>query len=173
MMEKKAAFVRKTCPKYRNVLMGVQIVLIIAFHFSGDAYYVRDSRIIQLFYKYIRSSGVDMFLLLSGIGLYFSWKKRPEAKRFYIKRYTRILIPYFIVAIPSWLWLDIFYEHQGWGAFFTGSFLCHLLYRRGEMVLVYCDGSVLLTGYSRIFLISLSQRRTEFLHRCESFFCVL
>lgn len=121
MMEKKQLSY-ENLSKYRNVLMGVQIVLIIAFHFSGDAYYVRDSRIIQLFYKYIRSSGVDMFLLLSGIGLYFSWKKRPEAKRFYIKRYTRILIPYFIVAIPSWLWLDIFYEHQGWGAFLQDLF---------------------------------------------------
>lgn len=32
------------------------------------------------------------------------------------------MIPYFIVAIPSWLWLDIFYEHQGWGAFLQDLF---------------------------------------------------
>lgn len=114
MLKDNKQFSYEYLSKYRNVLMGLQIILIIAFHFAGDAYYTRDSRIIQLFYKYIRSSGVDMFLLLSGIGLYFSWKKKPEPRVFYIKRYTRILIPYFIIAIPAWLWLDIFFEHRGW-----------------------------------------------------------
>lgn len=122
MEQKKKLFSYEYLSKYRNVLMGLQIILIIIFHFTADAYNARDSRLIYLFWKYIRSSGVDMFLLLSGIGLYFSWKRKPEAKAFYIKRFTRILIPYFIVSVPAWLWLDIFYEYKGWMVFVQDIF---------------------------------------------------
>lgn len=118
-MQIKQQFSYESLSKYRNVLMGLQIILIIFFHFTEDCkiYDVRFSGIIYLFYKYIRSSGVDMFLLLSGIGLYFSWKRRPELKSFYRKRYFRILIPYLVVAIPSWLWLDVLYQNTGWLSF--------------------------------------------------------
>ena len=122
MKREKKLFSYEDLSKYRNVLMGLQIILIIIFHFTADAYYERDSRLVYLFWKYIRSSGVDMFLLLSGIGLYFSWKRRPETKVFYTKRFSRILIPYFIVAVPAWLWLDIFYEYKGWAAFVQDLF---------------------------------------------------
>lgn len=115
-MSEKKMFSYEYLSKYRNVLMGLQILLIIIFHFTEDSYKVRDFCVIHLFYKYIRSSGVDLFLLLSGIGLYFSWKKRPDKQAFYIKRYTRILIPYFLVAVPAWIWLDVFYLEKGWGA---------------------------------------------------------
>ena len=105
--------------KYRNVLMGLQILLLIAFHFTEDCklYDVRYDGWIYLFYKYIHSSGVDLFLMLSGLGLYFSWKKQPPAGQFFRKRFQRILIPYAIVAVPAWLWLDIFNERAGWLAF--------------------------------------------------------
>lgn len=102
--------------------MGLQIILIVLFHFAGDAYEPRDSRIIYLYWKYIRSSGVDMFLLLSGIGLYFSWKKRPEIKPFYIRRFTRVLISYFIIAVPAWFWFDIIHLQLGWVRFFEDLF---------------------------------------------------
>lgn len=114
MTQDKKIFSYDTLSKYRNVLMGLQIILIIVFHFTEDAYYQRDSRIIYLFYNYVRSSGVDMFLLMSGIGLYFSWKRKPDVKKFYIKRFSRIFIPYLIVAIPAWIWMDIFCQNIGW-----------------------------------------------------------
>lgn len=118
-MQVKRQFPYENWSKYRNVLMGLQIILILFFHFTEDCkiYDVRYSGIIYLFYKYIRSSGVDMFLLLSGLGLYFSWKKRPEISTFYKKRYIRILVPYFIVCVPAWIWLDVIYSEKGWGAF--------------------------------------------------------
>ena len=118
-MQVKGRFYYENLSKYRNVLMGLQIILILFFHFTEDCkiYDVRYSGIIYLFYKYIRSSGVDMFLLLSGLGLYFSWKKRPDIGAFYKKRYLRILVPYFIVAIPAWIWLDLINSERGWGAF--------------------------------------------------------
>ena len=108
-MRETKRFSLENLSKYRNVLMGLQIILIIFFHYTEDCkiYEAHYSGIIYLFYKYIRSSGVDIFLLLSGIGLYFSWKKNPDKRTFYKKRYTRILIPYIIVAVPAWIWLDL------------------------------------------------------------------
>ena len=100
---KKKEFLINNLSRYRGVLMGVQIILIVVFHFTED--YVNsggDARSVYLFYKYIRSSGVDIFLLLSGLGLYYSWKRNSDLMAFYRKRFARILIPYFIVAIPAW-----------------------------------------------------------------------
>lgn len=106
--------------KYRNVLMGIQIILIIFFHFAEDCktYDVRYEGLIYYFYNYIRSSGVDLFLLLSGVGLYFSWEKKPDYKSFMMKRYSRLLIPYLLVAIPAWLWFDVIYNGENWLTFF-------------------------------------------------------
>lgn len=67
--------------KYRGVLMGVQILLIMAFHYTEDLSNAADhfNGPAQVFYDYIGSSGVDMFLMISGLGLYYSWKRNPDA----------------------------------------------------------------------------------------------
>ena len=54
--------------KYRGVLMGVQILLIMAFHYTEDLSNAADhfNGPAQVFYDYIGSSGVDMFLMISG-----------------------------------------------------------------------------------------------------------
>ena len=39
--------------------------------------------------------GVDIFLFLSGVGLWFSWVKTPDVRRFYRRRLLRI--------VPTWL----------------------------------------------------------------------
>ena len=44
----------------------------------------------------------EIFVFLSGMGLYYSFSKDSNVKKFYIKRYKRILIPYVIVAIAFW-----------------------------------------------------------------------
>lgn len=43
--------------------------------------------------------GVDIFLLLSGLGLYYSFRKNPRVITFWRKRYTKILPPYIIVVL--------------------------------------------------------------------------
>lgn len=102
--------------KYRSSLMGIQILLIMFFHFTEDCknYGIRYSGIVYIFYNYVRSSGVDLFLLLSGLGLYYSWKKNSDKMHFYKKRFIRISIPYLIVAVPMWFWLDLIHEKTGW-----------------------------------------------------------
>ncbi|MFC5222514.1 acyltransferase family protein [Bifidobacterium leontopitheci] len=101
--------------RYRGVLMGVQILLIMAFHYTEDLSNAagRFDGPAQLFYDYIGSSGVDMFLMISGLGLYYSWKRNPDARAFYRKRLTRVLVPYAVVALVGWIWLDFIHSHAG------------------------------------------------------------
>lgn len=44
--------------------------------------------------------GVDIFVLLSGICLYFSYSKKPPLLSFYYKRLIRVYIPYLIMTLP-------------------------------------------------------------------------
>ena len=43
--------------------------------------------------------GVDVFLFLSGIGLYYSMENDPSPAHFYKKRALRVLLPYAVVAV--------------------------------------------------------------------------
>lgn len=101
--------------KYRGVLMGVQILLIMAFHYTEDLSNAADhfNGPAQVFYDYIGSSGVDMFLMISGLGLYYSWKRNPDAGAFYRKRLTRVLVPYVAVALVGWIWFDFVHSDAG------------------------------------------------------------
>lgn len=47
--------------------------------------------------------GVEWFLILSGVGLFFSLSKDYDFKRFYKKRFRRIVPTYLLVAIPFFL----------------------------------------------------------------------
>lgn len=42
--------------------------------------------------------GVDMFLFLSGVGLWFSWMKHPSLKHFFKRRYLRVYPAWFIIS---------------------------------------------------------------------------
>ena len=44
--------------------------------------------------------GVDMFLFLSGISLYFSWHNKQDINRYIKRRLERILIPYLVIVAP-------------------------------------------------------------------------
>ena len=102
--------------KYRGALMGLTILGIMFFHFTEDCrnYDVKFHGLIKYYYTFIGSSGVDVFLALSGFGLFYSMKRKPNAplRQFYWRRYTRILIPYLLVAVPSLLWRDVLVNHE-------------------------------------------------------------
>lgn len=48
--------------------------------------------------------GVDLFLLLSGFGLYFSLKNTSSVVQWYKKRFSRILIPYLIISFVYYIY---------------------------------------------------------------------
>lgn len=106
---------------YRGVLMGISIICIIIFHYVKDCgiYHVHKNGWVEFFRNYITSSSVDGFLFLSGFGLYYAMKKHPDISQFYKRRFTRILIPYFLIAIPALCWNDFLFDKTGVKAFFS------------------------------------------------------
>ena len=94
----------------RTILMGIAMLSIIVFHFTQDQFRHggNTSGFFSIYKTYIGSVGVDIFLLLSAFGLYYSMKKNNDKFLFYYKRYTKIIIPYLLVAIPFFTWLCIY-----------------------------------------------------------------
>ena len=93
--------------RYRGELMGLAMLFVMLFHVAMPKSYAM--------YGLVRCGnvGVDMFLLLSGIGLWYAWSKRPRLIDFYWRRYIRIY--------PAWLlmaclfYIPNFMETQGSG----------------------------------------------------------
>lgn len=78
--------------RYRGELMGAAMLFIILFHVGlsrSDPFYGL---------RRCGNVGVDMFLFLSGVGLWFSWTKRPGLRRFFIHRYLRVYPAWLVVA---------------------------------------------------------------------------
>lgn len=80
--------------KYRTHLMGFAMMWIMWFH---SPFYGKSE--IMHFVHNIGFYGVDMFLLVSGLGLYFSMRKSKSIGEFYKKRALRILPAYLVVSI--------------------------------------------------------------------------
>ncbi len=118
--------------------MGLQILQIIFFHFTEDCkiYQVRFTGFIELFYTLVRSSGVDIFLLLSGLGLYYSWKRKPQLRTFYKKRFIRLLVPYVLFATPAWAIYLLLRGKFGLVGLFENVFFI-TLFTKGEKLLWY------------------------------------
>lgn len=85
---------------YRKELMGVAAILILFCHAPGNS--VMMPALIGKILSY-GNVGVDMFLLLSGMGLFYSLSNKPVKTSlisWYTKRFIRILIPYWLILIP-------------------------------------------------------------------------
>ena len=85
----------KDLSRYRGELMGAAIIFIVLFH----APLARADAFFGL--RRCGNIGVDMFLFLSGIGLWYSWVKTPSFKQFYKRRLLRIF--------PAWLIMSSLY----------------------------------------------------------------
>lgn len=87
--------------RYRGELMGLAMIFVMLFHVSLPKS--------EVMYGLVRCGnvGVDMFLLLSGVGLWYAWSKRPTLKNFYLRRFKRIYPAWLIMAslyyIPQFL----------------------------------------------------------------------
>lgn len=79
--------------KYRTHIMGISIFLIMFHHMPGYLPPILD------FIRVNGGIGVDVFLFLSGIGMYSSLKKNSNVKQFYIRRFLRIFPTYFIIVL--------------------------------------------------------------------------
>lgn len=84
--------------KYRTQLMGFAMLWIMWFH---SPFYGKGE--VWHFIHNIGFYGVDMFLMVSGLGLYFSMRKSKSIGEFYKKRAVRILPAYLLVAVCWYL----------------------------------------------------------------------
>ncbi len=86
----KKIFELKDISLARAFLYGFAILWIMFFHSN----FVCTNPVLS-WIKTHGNCGVDIFFLLSGISLYFSYTKNRDPKRFYKNRFKRVL-PYFI-----------------------------------------------------------------------------
>ena len=83
--------------RYRAEQMGAAMLFVILFHVAldrGDPFYGL---------RRCGNVGVDIFLFLSGVGLWFAWTKTPDVRRFYNRRLLRILPTWLFVATAFYL----------------------------------------------------------------------
>jgi len=83
--------------RYRGELMGAAMLFIILFHVALD----RSDPFFGL--RRCGNVGVDMFLFLSGVGLWFSWNKTPSIKHFFKSRYLRVYPAWLVMALLFYL----------------------------------------------------------------------
>lgn len=89
--------------EYRNEIYGFSILWIMLFHgFLSEVYYFVDVPVLKHVGHFITygNMGVEVFLFLSGVSLYFSFSKNSDAYAFIRKRFLRIYPPLFLIFGP-------------------------------------------------------------------------
>ncbi len=87
----------KDLSRYRGEMMGVATLFVILFHVwlsPSDPFFGL---------RRCGNIGVDIFLLVSGIGLWHAWQKNPSVWHFLQRRYRRIYPTWLIVATAYYL----------------------------------------------------------------------
>lgn len=93
--------------KYRDALYGLAILWIVFFHANAidNVDYSFGVHILRHFRTIMNngSVGVDIFLFLSGISLYFSFRKGPTLDQYIKSRMSRVFLPLLIIDGGYWL----------------------------------------------------------------------
>lgn len=90
--------------KERGKIMGVAAIMIVVFHLSAMSNCF--SGILQSA-LYTFCGGVEIFVLMSGIGLYYSFQKNNNIKQFYIKRIYNVYFIYLVITLPFIIWWSL------------------------------------------------------------------
>ena len=97
--------------KYRGELFGIAIISVIILHYLGTLHAGETNRILYMFARFYNGSvgsvGVDIFVFLSGYGIFYSLSKRETFKKFYQKRFQRVLFPYLVLGLFFWTIKDL------------------------------------------------------------------
>lgn len=111
-------FSTKSVRSARLLIFGFAAVWIVLFHLLQNVGFPSGNKVLGLLSFLIRygNYGVDIFLILSGIGLCASMQKNTVGK-FYYNRFKRVVIPYLTVAIVFFVWYDFIFAKDGVLAF--------------------------------------------------------
>lgn len=92
--------------KYRTEIMGYAILGVMLAHIKVNCGFIDTipSKVFGLFCYSVFTGG---FFFISGLGLYNSLYYKDNCKDFYLKRIKRLLIPYWIISAPFFLYVDI------------------------------------------------------------------
>ena len=86
---------------YRNAIYGIAILWVVMFHGVALSKLEIGENLLFLDRTFrMGNVAVDMFIFMSGIGLYFSFSKGPKLHDFYIKRLVRVYVPYLLMTLP-------------------------------------------------------------------------
>ena len=106
--------------RYRGEICGFSSITSIIFHYFYSAADVSGmmKTIRTAFNACINSTGVDLFLLLSGFGIVYSLSKDSNPLSFYRKRFERVVFPYLVMGGIHWILKDLLISSQSIGKFF-------------------------------------------------------
>ena len=133
----------KSISQTRNIILGFATLFVALFH--SQTMYIENIfpseavKNILLYIKNLGNVGVDIFLILSGVGLFYSFSKDSSIKSFYKKRAVRILPAVIIVAII----ITAMKSGEGLGNFFERIFLISL-FTKGDVDFWYFSLIILL-----------------------------
>ena len=113
--------------KHRAKLMGFAILSILLLHFCQDValfsiHMSYVNRFSHIYLRFFSSFGVDIFIIVSAIGIYYSWNKCKNIKDYFIKRINRVVIPYFIIAIPYFIVINFILHNNTFDYFIKDLF---------------------------------------------------
>ncbi len=123
--------------KYRKELMGIAIIWITLYHCIADPVEALGIPVLRAILNrgYL---GVEMFLFLSGIGLYHSMHKNDAVRPFYLRRCTRTAIPWLMLSLPYWIVKTLILDKMSFRA----------------MLLNWCGASFWLFGVKSVWYVA-------------------
>ena len=112
--------------KHRAVIYGIAILYVVLFHASAinDFDYSFGHKILEPFKLFMDTGnvGVDIFLFMSGVSLYFSFSRNNNIAQFFVKRFWRIVPAVWIIF--GWFWALLYLFQNFAPDQFIPRFLC-------------------------------------------------
>ena len=120
--------------QFRNEIFGLTIIWIMLLH-GVILNNVQVPAYCQWMYVILKHGnvGVDIFLFLSGIGLFFSFSSNSNLQNYLKKRFVRILLPYGLIGGTYFVFWDIIINGSVW-AFVKDFTLMSFLFKGNKLI---------------------------------------
>lgn len=117
LRDKKIAIYVFKISKYRTQLMGLAAIWVLGHHIFTELYdSVSIPVISQIFAR--GNIGVDIFLIVSGMGLFVSVSKKSNITEFYKKRFIKVVMPWILMSVPYWSFIYVLQKNNSFVNFF-------------------------------------------------------